>query len=177
MFAAEFEREVERITTTAAQQDRATADRLGVVTHEIENLAANMLAGVLSPTLTKLLSEREAEKMCLEAKLAQQAVSAPSATILPHPALLRLFKEKVGQLCETLNDQTVRGEAAEILSTLIESVTIYPEGPHGPEAEVVAKVSDLLAFATNANAARGGGVWCSMAVVAGTGFEPVTFRL
>ncbi len=177
LFAAEFGREVERITTTASQQDRATADRLGVVTHEIENLAANMLAGVLSPTLAKLLSEREAEKVCLEARLAQQAVSAPSVKILPHPALLRLFKEKVGKLCDTLNDQTVRGEAAEILSTLIESVTIYPEGEHGPEAEVVAKVADLLAFAANDNAARGGGVSSSVAVVAGTGFEPVTFRL
>jgi hypothetical protein len=27
---------------------------------------------------------------------------------------------------------------------LIESVTIYPDGPDGPEAEVVAKVSDFL---------------------------------
>ena len=68
-----------------------------------------------------------------------------------------------------------------MLATLIESVTIYPNGEHGPEAEaeaeVVAKVSDLLAFATNDNAAPKGGDCSSMAVVAGTGFEPVTFRL
>ena len=64
------------------------------------------------------------------------------------------------------------------MSTLIESVTIYPDGEHGPEAEVVAKVSALLAWATNDNAAREGGVMSSSAmVVAGTGFEPVTFRL
>ena len=101
----------------------------------------------------------------------------PSATIPPHPVLLQLFEEKVGRLRETLNAETVRGEASEILSTLIESVTIYPEGPHGPEAEVVAKVSDLMAFATNDNAAPRGGMSSSMVVVAGTGFEPVTFRL
>ncbi len=136
-----------------------------------------MLTGVLSPTLIKLLSEREAEKVCLETKLEEQAVSAPFATILEHPALLCLFEEKVGKLCDTLSDETVRGEAAEILSPLIESVTIYPDGTHGPEAEVVAKVSDLLAFATNAKAAPKGGVSSSIAVVAGTGFEPVTFRL
>ncbi|RYF11989.1 MAG: hypothetical protein EOO77_18285 [Oxalobacteraceae bacterium] len=52
--------------------------------------------------------------------------------------------------------------------TLIESVTIYPEGPHGPEAEVMAKVSDLMAFATNDNAAPRGGMSSSMVVVAGT---------
>jgi site-specific DNA recombinase len=57
-------------------------------------------------------------------------------------------------------------------------VTIYPQGQHGPEAEVVARVSDLLAFAPNDNAAREGGDYRFVKfVVAGTGFEPVTFRL
>jgi hypothetical protein len=58
-----------------------------------------------------------------------------------------------------------------VRATLIESVTIYPNGEHGPEAEaeVVAKVSDLLAFATNDNAAREGGVMSSsVELVAGT---------
>lgn len=91
-----------------------------------------MLIGVLSPTLAKLLSDREAEKARLEALLAKQAVPASTATILPHPALLRLFEEKVGQLRETLSDETVRGEAAEVLSSLIESVTIYPGGHPAP---------------------------------------------
>ena len=62
-----------------------------------------------------------------------------------------------------LDAETVRGEAAEILSTIIESVTIYPGGPHGLDAEVIATVSDLMAFAINDNAAPRGGVsslWC-----------------
>ena len=77
----------------------------------------------------------------------------------------------------TLNDEAVRGEAARIITTLIESVTIYPSGEHGAEAEEVARASNLIAYATNDNAAPKGGVCSSMAVVAGTGFEPVTFRL
>ena len=56
-------------------------------------------------------------------------------------------------------------------------MTIYPNGDHGREAEVVAKVGDLLTWATNDNAAPKGGVASSIALVAGTGFEPVTFRL
>jgi hypothetical protein len=39
----------------------------------------------------------------------------------------------------------VRTEAAAVLSTLIETATIYPDEPGGPEAEVVAKVSNLMA--------------------------------
>ena len=59
----------------------------------------------------------------------------------------------------------------------MESVTIYPDEAGGAKAEVVANVSDLVAFATNDDAAREGGVSRSVRVVAGTGFEPVTFRL
>ncbi len=177
LFAEEFQREMARLTSMSARQDRSIIDRLAVVTREIDTLAANMLAAVASPALLKLLGDREAEKARLEGQLSTPTTVAPGATILSHPAVQQLFKEKVGRLREALDAETVRGEAAEILSTLIESVTIYPDGKDGPEAEVVAKVSDLVAFATNDNAAPRGGVSSSMVVVAGTGFEPVTFRL
>ena len=47
----------------------------------------------------------------------------------------------------------------------------------GPAAEVVASVASLAAYATNDNAALGGGVSGFIAVVAGAGFEPAAFRL
>ncbi|WP_413071687.1 recombinase family protein [Sphingomonas sp. 1P08PE] len=177
LFADEFRRETMRLSNTAASRDQQSTERLATVTREIDNLAANMLTGVASPTLLRLLADREAEKARLEQRLSAQATSRPMATIIPHPELRRLFREKVARLRETLDDAAVRGEAAEILSTLIESVTIYPEGERGPEAEIVARVADLLGWATNDNAAPRGGVCSSKAVVAGTGFEPVTFRL
>ena len=116
-----------------------------------------------------MIEEREAEKVRLKASIGTEA--KPMAQILPHPALLELFARKVEALTATLDDASVRTEAAQVLSTLIESVTIYPAGERGPEAEVVAKVSDLIAWATNDNAAPKGGVGSSTAVVAGTGFD------
>jgi site-specific DNA recombinase len=177
LFAEEFGREMTRLTRTSARQDQSVIERLTIVTREIDNLAANMLAAVASPALLKLLADREAERSRLEGQLSTPTTAVSSVTILPHPALLQLFEEKVARLRETLDSETVCGEAAEILPTLIESVTIYPDGEHGPEAEVVAKVADLIAFAVNDDAALGGGVCSSLKVVAGTGFEPVTFRL
>lgn len=171
MFAEEFKREMARLTSTSTRQDQSVIERLAIVTREIDNLAANMLAAVASPALLKLLADREAEKARLGGQLSAPTTVMPSTTILSHPALLQLFEEKVGRLRETLDTETVRGEAAEILSTLIESVTIYPEETHGPEAEVEAKVADLIAFATNDNAALGGGVCSSMVLVAGTGLN------
>ncbi len=64
---------------------------------------------MLRATLLRLLSDREAEKMRLEADLAKQETKAPGAEILPHSALLRLLEQKVGKLRETLDDENVRG--------------------------------------------------------------------
>jgi site-specific DNA recombinase len=178
LFVEEFRRETARTAAATTHQDETARDRLAVVEREIDYLAANMSTAVASPTLLKLLAEREAEKARLEGALRAPTTVKSPATILPHPALLRLFEEKVAALRETLNEEAVRGEAAEVLSTLIESVTIYPNGEHGAEAEVVAKMADLITWATNDDAAREGGARSrSIAVVAGTGFEPVTFRL
>ncbi len=127
MFAGEFKRAMARLTSTSTRQDQSVIERLAIVTREIDNLAANMLAAVASPALLKLLADREAEKARLGGQLSAPTTVMPSATIMSHPALLQLFKEKVGRLRETLDAETVRGEAAEILSTLIESVTIYPD--------------------------------------------------
>jgi len=139
------------------------------VTRELENLSANLLTGVLSPTLQRLLTEREKEEALLEARLVTASAPVAPPFAVNHGDLQDLFARKVSDLCETLNDAAVRTEAAGILATLIESVTIYPEGPDGPEAEVVSKVADLAAFALNDNAIPGGRVTSSMAGVAGVG--------
>jgi archaellum biogenesis ATPase FlaH len=45
----------------------SSADRrLAIVNREIDNLTANMLTGVPSPSLLKLLGDREAAKVRLE---------------------------------------------------------------------------------------------------------------
>nr|WP_311725762.1 histidine kinase dimerization/phospho-acceptor domain-containing protein [Sphingomonas sp. BK481] len=155
----------------------ARRQALRQVTTELDNLYQNLLAGLATPALRAMIAEREAEKVLLETRAGAVADSKPTAILLPHPVLVEQFRRKVASLRQSLDDASIRTEAAAVLSTLIESVTIFPDEPGGPEAEVVAKVSDLLTWATNDNAAREGGGCGSMSVVAGTGFEPVTFRL
>ena len=60
--------------------------------------------------------------------------------------------------------ETVRGEAPEILSIVIDRLTIYPDGNADPEDDVVARVADVLACVTNDNAAREGGVRSSCGI-------------
>lgn len=173
VFVEEYNRTAAQLAKQSQHRDDDAAARLDLVTRELENLSANLLTGVLSPTLQRLLTEREEEKALLEARLVTASAPVAPPFAVNHGDLQDLFARKVSDLCETLNDAAVRTEAAGILATLIESVTIYPEGPDGPEAEVVSKVADLAAFALNDNAIPGGRVTSSMAVVAGVGFEPM----
>jgi site-specific DNA recombinase len=148
------------------------------VTAELANLERNMLAGVLSPTLTRLLADRDAEKAQIEGQLAATPVAMPAAAMPSAPMLMKRFAAKIADLYTSLDADESRPEAAGIIARLIDRVTIYPNGERGPEAEVEASAGTLLRFATNENSRRpfeGGG--SSIAVVAGTGFEPVTFRL
>nr|WP_277924017.1 zinc ribbon domain-containing protein [Sphingomonas hankookensis] len=158
IFADELTRELDRLSRHAGGRDDALSERQAVVTAEIANLGANMLAGVISETLTKLLVEREAEKQWLKAQIQLQP-RVETITLRAPADLTALFAAKAQRLTETPNEDKICGEAAEILSRLIESVTIYSGAGGSAEAKVVAKIGDLVAFAPNGDAACGGGVW------------------
>ena len=197
IFAQEFKREAERLQREIGRNDEEATHRLAAVEREIANLTANMLAGVVGPTLRAALAEREQEKAALDARLSRGAPTvAPSK--LPNAAELMVsFQARVGRLREALDRDDTRNEAAAVVRLLIDTVTILPGGAAEDEAEIVASPAVLLAFAADAKKPqrflsgassvalplRGDlelgryGNSSSIAVVAGTGFEPVTFRL
>ncbi|GGE96823.1 hypothetical protein GCM10011404_32470 [Sphingomonas prati] len=136
IIAAEFVREMARLSAGSVDENRFDLDQLAVVQSAIKTLAANMLRAVVSPTLLTLLADREAEEDRLDRRLGskQVEVRVQPNTEFSHSAVVGLFKTKVANLREALNDESVRVEAAKTLATLIESVTIYPDSKGGPEA-------------------------------------------
>ena len=108
-------------------------------------------------------------------------VGPVATTELPaDDAIVRQFEERVGRLRETLSQPDIRTEAASVLRQLLVGITIVPHGEDRPEAELTAPAKRMIAYAANENSPqrRGAkGERCSVVVVAGTGFEPVTFRL
>ncbi|WEK43202.1 MAG: hypothetical protein P0Y64_18060 [Candidatus Sphingomonas colombiensis] len=168
VYLQEFQLEMKRLSAERSNDNENIATRLKQVQRELDNLVRNMLAGVLSPTLTQLLGEREAEKADLEAKLAGAPVAELPVHMPSADELMKRFQEKIADLYRNLNQDEHRTEAATIIARLIERVTIHPDGERGPEAEVEASTGTLLRFATNDNAAPRGGVSSSTAVVAGT---------
>ena len=178
LFVSEFRRELARLSKAGEEVDREAQSRLNAIEVELATLSKNLLAGVVGPTIMTMISEREMEREALIARIA--ALARPiKADVVPHPALLRRFEEKISRLREALNDESVRDEAMSTVRSLIGSVTVRADQADGTvSADVTASAEKLLAYAQNAETPRrGSGRGCSVEVVAGTGFEPVTFRL
>ena len=174
IFAREFAREVERLTRTREERDDGLRERAKVLDVEIENLSRNLLAGVISTTLSRMLAEREAEREEVERQLTARLPQA--SAVLPHPQLIRLYERKVAEIRSALNDPAVRDEAAQTLRSLVASVTIDEEDG-AIRADVEASAATLIDFAQTKNSPRSVTEGSSIVVVAGAGFEPATFRL
>jgi hypothetical protein len=141
---------------------------------KIDNLSRTLLAGVVSRTLAAMLADREVERERLQPELGAEPPA--EVRILPHPALLRRFEQKVAGIREALNDPAVRTEAAETIRSLIARVTIEMEDGQ-VSAEVEASALTLIDFAQNAENLRHFRGRGSVTVVAGTGFNRCRTRV
>ena len=175
VFVEEFNREVRRLVSTRQDRGADLRARLAELDAEIDNLAGHFLKGVVSDALTALLAHRETERARVAAQLGACETGA-EPRILPHPTLIRRFEAKVARLREALDEPETRESAAAILRELITSVTITTENG-AVSADVEASTGRLIDFATNEKRAPLRRPSSSLAVVAGAGFEPATFRL
>ena len=129
------------------------------------------LNGVVDmPELESLAGGLKARKAELETKLA--SVETPSK-VVPHPGLAEVYQRLSARLQEALegdDGEEVRTE----LRNLIDRVDFQPlEGLGKFDLKVSGKLKALLGVSERAAASS----QCEVLVGAGTGFEPVTFRL
>ena len=100
----------------------------------------------------------------------------------PHPRLGEVYAEKVAGLEQALNDPAIRTEAAGLLRELIERVALRPAADgksldailHGDLAKILMFCEAAGGMSKRPELESSGRL---LSVVAGTGFEPVTFRL
>ena len=175
LFALEFAREIERLQSGSDSEAARLADRLKDLDAEITNLANNFAKGAVSDTLIRMLNERETEKNHIEQRL-QAAASARKAIVLPHPVLIERYGQQVRKAREALSDPCVREEASQTLTSLIDTITIHMEGSRA-FADIVGNPAGIIDLAYDKPATSGRKPVSSIAVVAGVGFEPTTFRL
>ena len=97
-----------------------------------------------------------------------------------HPDLAGIYAGKVFHLAEALNEDGTRAEAAELLRKLIDKIVLTPQ-PQGYSIDLHGDLAGILTLASGKNnktaCADLAEAVSQVSLVAGTGFEPVTFRL
>ena len=170
----------------ARAEDNARRDQVGsklaTVERQLNALVEAIANGLRSGSLQAKLEQLESERANLVAKMADPS---PSPVRL-HPNLADAYRDKVAALRDALHDEATRAEAFEIVRSLIDKIIVRDRVGEKPEIELIGEIAKMVeismpGFETQ-KAAPGGAALddrtvSSVKLVAGTGFEPVTFRL
>ena len=116
----------------------------------------------------------EARKRELEQSLHD---NLKDSSVEVHPNIGELYAKKVGELRILLTDDKTRPQAIDIIRSMIERVQVS-EGVERskPSVVLVGDLAAILAYTQN-NTAASIGDDGRVLMVAGRGFEPLTFRL
>ncbi len=176
-FVDEFNAELRRLARNAEAERAAAQHMLADVERKIAGIVKAIEDGAYNPSLKERLTALEKEK---EAAAVRLTMTRPEAVVRLHPGLPTLYRKKVENLAAALNESSTAAEAGEIIRTLIDRIVLTPlEGVL--KAELFGDLATIVRFAetrkrTNSSAGPEGGP-ALLSVVAGIGFEPMTFRL
>ncbi len=153
---------------------------------KIEGLMRSIEMGAWTPTIGERLKALEARQGEVTDLLRVAASPAPKPQLSVRGA--EIYREKVAGLAVALNDPLIRAEAAEALRSLINTIVLTPDAgvPDGISAELQGELATILGLAANPVMSLGPNgkkpqrtnvPRAMLSVVAGIGFEPMTFRL
>ena len=181
-FCNEFTREVNRLRMEHGADLAAMRNEIPRIDRELDKLLNLILASddiETSKRVMKKMTTLEARKEELEQKVSDTEEPPP----LLHPNMAEIYQQRIASLYESLQAEDTKTEAAERLRTLVSQITLQPaEG----ELAIILRgdLAAILQFAAhkkNATVHPDSGVLdafvSQVSLVAGTGFEPVTFRL
>jgi DNA invertase Pin-like site-specific DNA recombinase len=162
-FVDEFHREINR---RRAEQDGCrdrTARDLEKTGREIGRLIEAIKAGVPGAAVKDEMTVLEGRRVELLARLDATPPSMPRL----HPNLAELYRQKVTNLAEALNDEHTRLEAAECIRELIDEIRLVPENGK-LRVELYGELAALLSLANEHPRSKGTGV--QITLVAGARF-------
>ena len=175
-FVAEYISERNRLSK---QQDASRDERkaeLRDVTAGVDRLKAAILKGVDASLVADELNRMGRRKADLEAEMVAGADELPPALL--HPRLAQAYRGKIERLLNAFEAESGRSEAQEIIRSLIDAVVMTPV--NGVlHAEVKGDLATMLVLAAETKKTPKADAFevQQVKLVAGTGFEPVTFRL
>ena len=178
-FCDEFTREVNRLRMARDADIINRRKELDRIERDLDKAIQAILDGVPGAKLREKIGALEARKTELLEMVSETKEPIP----LLHPNLAAIYRQRISTLCASLGKDDGRIEAVEVLRTLVDQVALVPEGS---ALSIVLRgdLAAILTFAANkkrphflSEAGLLGDLISPVSLVAGTGFEPVTFRL
>ncbi|WP_109671066.1 recombinase family protein [Roseicyclus mahoneyensis] len=178
-FCTEFTREVNRLRIQRGADLAGWKAEYERADRELDKAIDAILQGVPPLKMKERIEKLEARKAELSLLLASAAEPPP----LLHPNMAEIYRQRIDQLYEALQEDAERGKAAEMFRSLVDQVTLMPDDG---ELAIVLRgdLGAILRFAAGkrdpdflAEAEALDNLLSQGSLVAGTGFEPVTFRL
>ncbi len=176
VFVAEFTAEWNRLQAEASAGLATRRQGLARVEQQIGRLVDAIAEGAPAASLRERLAALERRKVELVSELASAAAPAPRL----HPGLAEVYRARVASLAEALEAEDAAETRAQ-LRALVEAVRLVPEDGR-LRIEVRGALGAILRLASPGGRAAGPDDVAEVFVEqikrdAGTGFEPVTFRL
>jgi hypothetical protein len=122
-FIDEFQREVNRQASEQDLRHHRTRRDLEKTEREIRRLIEAIKAGVPGDIVKDEMTTLENRR----GNLLAQLEAAPPPTPRLHPGIAEIYRQKIANLREALNDERTRTEAAECIRELIEEIRLVPE--------------------------------------------------
>ena len=174
--------EINRLNRERRVNGEGYRSELAKIQRTLKQMLSVIEEGNYTRGMTERMRELEAREDLLKELLAQEPADIPDI----HPNASGIYRKKVERLTTALNNPQDRNEAARAIRALVEKITLRP-GPnrgeidatlHGELGTVLGWIAAQTIEKTRKRdtpAAFATGV--SVSVVAGIGFEPMTFRL
>ena len=177
VFVEEFTHEWNRLHAERGAARDATTRELQTVERKLAKLVDAITEGLRGASLQRQLDALESRKAALEVGL--RAAGEQKVPAL-HPNLAEVYRARVASLQDSLR----RGADVETVTAvraLIERITVHsPKEGGAPAIEILGELAAMVRLGRSGDAsdpALDRLLESSTKVVAGTGFEPVTFRL
>lgn len=177
LFCDEYTRHMNALRIEATSALAGYRAELDKATRDIDRLISAILDGVAGAQVKDKIATLESRKEELERLLSEQE----EPVTLLHPNMAAHYRREVTKLHSALADEERRAEAVEVIRTLIDRIVLSPVTANGRETLAVDLQGHLAGIlnlaAQTKKPPQEGGSSKSMKLVAGRGFEPLTFRL
>ena len=178
-FCDEFTRQMNRRRMEARAGIEAARSELRRIEREFETLMQALLKGTLPEERIKARSDQlEHRKAQVESALA--AAEEPPPVL--HPSMAVIYRERVTGLYEALQQSGARAAASDVIRSLVSEIVLTPLAGE-LLVDLRGDLAGILAIASSGKqkpgvlSEAGPELLSQVMMVAGTGFEPVTFRL